>query len=265
MFLLTIVSAVIATGMALFSKWKVAAWKKRDFGTRDFKWNLLIGISAVLSFAFAHLGYFLSSNLWVSSAIGMLAFLVVLSSVTDLALMKIPSELTTLAQYTPIPFIIALWPSFDYYDHLSMIMWAVIVFVFFVLSLMRLFGFADVKLLFAFGTLLSWWAGPEYMMYALLGASALALLAMPVTSRFGYGLKKTLKDTTTWNAEEKKLEAVSRIAPEELDGLNRKQSRKKRGKKKTFLPFGPALLVSYLVMALIAASTVYVETYTWWG
>jgi prepilin signal peptidase PulO-like enzyme (type II secretory pathway) len=257
--------------MGAFAKWKVPAWQERDFGTRDFKWNLLIGISTALSLAFSHLAFFLSENSWISLCIGMLGFLVVLASVTDFALMKIPSELTTLVQYAPLPFVALLWPSFDFLDKTSMVMWAVLVFIFAVLSFMRFFGWADVKILFAFGTTLSWWVGPEYMMYALLGSSAFALLALPITNKLGYKVKKHLGDSTKWDSEEKKFVAVDRapIAEEELEGLDRKAVRevvkKKKGKKKTFLPFGPALLISFLVMALIAAGTMEVTTYTFFN
>lgn len=264
----TALSVFIAVGMGVFSKWKVSAWQKRDFGDRDFKWNLLIGISAGSSVLFSQLAFALSADPWVSLCIGMVGFLVVLSSVTDFALMKIPSELTTLVQYTPIPFIAMLWPSFDFYDKMSMVMWAGIVLVFAVLSFMRMFGWADVKIMFAFGVTLSWWMGPSFMIYGLLGAAILALAALPFAAKFGYKIKKHLGDGTKWDAEAKKMVAVDRkpVAEEELEGLGRKDSRaviaKAKGKKKTFLPFGPALLVSFLVTALIAAGTMEINTFT---
>lgn len=272
MLLFSGLSLVIALGLGAFSKWKVPAWQERDFGTRNFNWNLLIAISTALSLAVSHLAFFLSGNIWVSLCIGMLGFLTVLSSVTDFALMKIPSELTTLVQYAPIPFIALLWPSFDYIDKMSIYMWAGFTFIFAVMSFLRLFGWADVKILFAFGVTLSWWVGPEKMMYAFVGSAALALLLIPITKKFGagkeYGLKKHIGDSTKWNEEEKKLVAVDKkpIDVEELEGLDRKavraKVRKAKGKKRIFIPFGPALLLSFLVMSLIAAGTMEIYTYT---
>lgn len=265
MLLFSIISAVIAGVLAIFAKMKVPAWQARDFGDRNFKWNLLIAISTVMSIALGNLAFFLSHNVWTSASISILSFVVVLASVVDFALLKIPHEMTTVLIVASLPFIPLLWPSFDFYDQMTMMVWSGIIVMFFILCYLRMFGWADVKLLFAFGTLLSWWVEPVYMMYAFLGSSLLALAALPLTKRLGYGVKKTLKEHTKWDADEKKLVAVNSIPEDELDGLNRKQVRKKRGKKKTFLPFGPALLVSYLVMALIASATISANTYTWWG
>jgi len=262
---------VVALGMGAFAKWKVPAWQERDFGTRNINWNLLIAISSGLSLAVSHLAFFLSENIWISLCIGMLGFLTVLSSVTDFALMKIPSELTTLVQYTPIPFVALLWPSFDFYDTTAIVMWAVLTFIFAVLSFMRMFGWADVKIMFAFGVTLSWWVGPSYLIYAFMGAAIFALALMPIAGKIGmreYGLKKHISDSTKWDADEKKLVAVDKkpIDAEDLEGLDRKAVREKvkkvKGKKKTFIPFGPALLISFLVMSLIAAGTMEVNTFT---
>lgn len=271
MLLFSGLALVVALGMGAFAKWKVPAWQERDFGTRNINWNLLIAISSGLSLAVSHLAFFLSENIWISLCIGMLGFLTVLSSVTDFALMKIPSELTTLVQYTPIPFVALLWPSFDFYDTTAIVMWAVLTFIFAVLSFMRMFGWADVKIMFAFGVTLSWWVGPSYLIYAFMGAAIFALALMPIAGKIGmreYGLKKHISDSTKWDADEKKLVAVDKkpIDAEDLEGLDRKAVREKvkkvKGKKKTFIPFGPALLISFLVMSLIAAGTMEVNTFT---
>lgn len=271
MLLFSGLALLVALGMGAFAQWKVPAWQERDFGTRDFKWNLVIASATGLSLVVSFLAFFLSENIWVSLCIGALGFLTVIASVTDYALMKIPSETTTLVQYVPLPFVILLWPSFDFYDKTAIIMWAVLTFIFAGLSFLRMFGWADVKIMFAFGVTLSWWVGPTYLIYALLGAAAFALILMPIAPKIGYGsygIKKHLGDSTKWDSDEQKLVAVDKkpIDAEELDGLDRKAVRDKvtkvKGKKKTFVPFGPPLLISFLVMSLIAAGTMEINTFT---
>lgn len=263
-----LMNIAIALGLAGFAKWKVPTWKKRAFGTRDFKWNLIITISTVLSFVASTLGFYFSGNPWIGAVIGLLAFLVTLSSVIDIALFKLPSEMTTIVQWLPVPLIILFWPSFDYMDKLSMGLWGIIVFIFAVLSFLRFFGWGDVKLMFAFGTLLSWWVGPTNMLYAFFGAAVLTLLAMPITKmlKVDFSIKKTLNEQTVWNSDLSKNESIEVLPSDIPVELSETESTpEKKAKKKTFLPFGPGLLVSFLIMALWASATVSVETYTWFA
>lgn len=272
-----IASLVIALGFAALSFRKVPAWQARGYGDRTFKWNLLIGSSVVSSLATAYLAYWLSEgSLYSSLTVGVLGYLLVLSSTTDFALMKIPSEPTTLAQWIAVPAIIWLWPSLDYDDKLSLLVWFVVLTIFAALSFMRMFGWADVKLMFAFGTLLAWWVGPLNMMLAFLASAIIALLMMPVLKMLGLTVKKTTSETTVWNPDTKKLEATDR------DGLNVEEETHievtetsaaldeaddapvKKKRKRTYVPFGPALLLAFVAMGLVS-SAMGVNTHFGWG
>lgn len=273
MLIFIIASLAVAAGFATLSYLKIPAWKARGYGDRDFKWNLIILASAISSLASAYLAYFLSDgSLYTSLATGVLGYLLVLSSVTDFALMKIPSEPTTLAQWVAVPAIIWLWPSLNYEDKTSLVVWFGIVFVFAVLSYMRRFGWGDVKLMFAFGTLLAWWVGPLNMMIGFLGSSFLALLMIPVLKRMGLTVKKGTSEATVWNPETKQMESTDRESevtvdtegsvPPESEGSEDSPAPKKT-RKRTFVPFGPALLISFMGIALFASATVAPNHFGW--
>lgn len=280
MLIFTIVSLAIALVFAGLSFWKIPAWQERGYGDRNFKWKLLIGSSVLSSLATAHLAYWLSDgSLYSSLTVGVLGYLLVLSSSTDFALMKIPSEPTTLAQWIAVPAIVWLWPSLTFDDKLSLFVWFGIVFIFAVLSFLRMFGWADVKLMFAFGTLLAWWVGPLNMMMGFLASAIVALLMMPILKHFGLTVKKTTDETTVWNAETKKLETADRetgVRSEEethveeaanstliVESENATEKPAKKKRKRTYVPFGPALLLAFVAVGLFSSATGVYSHYGW--
>lgn len=277
MLIFTIAALAIAFGFAALSFWKIPAWQGRGFGDRNFNWKLVIGLSVLSSLGTSYLAYWLSGgSLYSSLTVGVLGYLLVLSSTTDLALMKIPSEPTTLAQWIAVPAIVWLWPSLDYDDKLSMVVWFGILTIFAVLSLMRRFGWADVKLMFAFGTLLAWWVGPLSMMLAFLGSAIIALLMIPVLKMLGLTIKKTTSETTVWNTETQKLEATDRDTEVDVEEethvdmtistptLEPAVTTAKKKKKHTYVPFGPALLLAFVAMGIVS-SAMGVDNHFGWG
>ncbi|MBC9707535.1 MAG: prepilin peptidase [Enterococcus sp.] len=274
MLIFSIAAFAIAFGFAGLSFWKIPAWRERGYGDRNFKWKLVIGSAVVSSLATSYLAYWLSNgSVYSSLAVGVLGYLLVLSSTTDFALMKIPSEPTTLAQFIGVPVIIWLWPSFSFDDKLSLAVWFGIVLIFAVLSFLRFFGWADVKLMFAFGTLLAWWVGPLNMMLAFLGSAIIALLMMPALKLLGLTVKKTTSESTVWNAEKKIMEAVKReeetsvdvVEPnpiEVTDGTPVEVTVKKK-RKRTYVPFGPSLLLAFVATGLIASAIGAPTSYGW--
>jgi Flp pilus assembly protein protease CpaA len=265
-----IASFVLAIGLGVFSWWRVPTWSAREFGQRNFKWKIIV----LSSFAFSLLSslglyFFVTHNLWVSLSVGLVGYVTILASVTDFGILKIPHEITTLGSCIPIPFVAIFWPSLD---QLSMIIWFVLVFVFAILSLFGFMGWADVKLLVIFGFAFSWWVGIQYMTYGLIVAVLIQIVLIPLAGPLKLGVKKKIGAKTAWNEETKRMEPIIE-EPNEDDfiGDSPKRSTQKRElqdskkKERTHLPFGPALMIAYMGIAIYASFDYAGSIFSWWG
>lgn len=270
-----IASFVLALGLGVFSWLKVPAWKQRDFGQRNFKWKTIIIASSLFSIASSvgvcliELSLWHSYSLWACLTVGLVGYITVLASVTDFALLKIPSDITGAGILVLLPFVAIFWPSLD---HLYMLVWLIFVIFFAVMSLLRFMGWADVELLAIFGLAFSGWVDILTMTYGLIVAVIIQLILTPLAGPLKLGVKKKLGERTEWNSETKKMETVIEEAVEEdFIGEHPKRSTQKRNlqnskkKERTHLPFGPALLIAYMGVAVYSVFQDAPYIYSWWG
>lgn len=264
-----IASFVLAIGLGIFSWLKVPAWKERDFGQRNFKWKTIIISSSIFSLLCSVGLYLVTYNLWVSLSVGLVGYITVLASVTDFAILKIPSDITGVGVCLPIPFVAIFWPSLDTF---SMICWLILVVVFAIMSVMRFMGWADVELLALFGLAFSGWVGIENMAYGLIAAVLIQMILIPLAGPLKLGVKKKIGVQTEWNEETKRVETVIEESSEDdFIGVYPKRSTQKKHlkeskkKERTHLPFGPALLIAYMGVAIYAAFHYVPVIYPWWA
>lgn len=270
-----IASFVLALGLGVFSWLKVPAWKERDFGQRNFKWKIIIIASSLFSIlssvgvCLIELKLWGSYSLWACLVIGLVGYITVLASVTDFALLKIPSDITGLGILLLIPFVAIFWPSLD---HQYMLIWLIFVVFFAVMSLLHFMGWADVELLAIFGLAFSGWVDILYMTYALIAAVVIQLILIPLAGPLKLGVKKKIGAKTEWNSETKQVETVvEEAAEEDFIGVHPKRSTQKRNlqnnkkKERTHLPFGPSLLIAYMGVAVYSVFQHAPYIYSWWG
>lgn len=264
-----IASFVLAIGLGVFSWLKVPAWKERDFGQRNFKWKTIIVASSLFSILSSVGVYLITYNLWASLSVGLVGYITVLASVTDFGILKIPSDITGLGICLLIPFVAIFWPSLDAF---SMIAWLVLVVIFATMSLLRFMGWADVELLAIFGLAFAGWVGIENMAYGLIAAVVIQIILIPLAGPLNLGVKKKIGARTEWNSETKQMETVvEETSEDDYIGEHPKRSTQKRNlkdsskKERTHLPFGPALLIAYMGVAVYAAFHYVPAIYPWWA
>lgn len=293
--------AALNTLLGVFSYKHVPAWNSRDFNVRGLNWNIVIPGSIASSVILSTAVYFYTNNLWVSLSIALVGFIFPLATATDLSVSKIPQDISVLAYLLPIPLILLCWPSLD---QTTVIFWAIMAFLFGALSFVGLgLGFADVRLFILFGTAFSWWMGMMNMTYALLIATVLQLLIHLIGPHINLGVKKTKEENAVYDATTRRLVAESSIVVEEthpvvtngdilpeedsdnntenvvIDTDNehkqpksksaekRAQRKAKRKAKKRFhAPYGPSLLLGYLIVAMYTAFTspVLISPFVFW-
>lgn len=264
-----IASFVLALGLGVFSWLKVPAWKERDFGQRDFKWKTTIIASSLFSILSSVGIYLVTYNLWASLSVGLVGYITVLASVTDFGILKIPSDLTGVGICVLIPFVAIFWPSLDAF---SMICWLILVVIFAIMSLMRFMGWADVELLAIFGLAFSGWVGIENMAYGLIAAVLIQMILIPLAGPLKLGIKKKIGAKTEWNKETKKMETVIEESSEDdFIGIHPKRATRKKHlresnrKERIHLPFGPALLIAYMGVAIYSAFHYVPLIEPWWA
>lgn len=260
---------LLAIGLGVFSWLKVPAWKEKSFGQRKFKWKVIIISSSVFSLICSVGIYLVTYNLWVSLSVGLVGYITILASVTDFGILKIPSEINGLGMVLFIPFVAIFWPSLDTF---SLIFWFVLVFIFAVMSYFHYIGWADIELMTIFGFTFSWWVGMENMAYGLIGAVFVQLILIPLAGPLKLGIKKKIGERTQWNEETKRVEIIVE-EPSEDDfigghlkrSIRTKNRRHSKKKPRTHLPFGPALLIAYMGVAIYSAFHYVPFVYPWWA
>lgn len=264
-----IASFVLALGLGVFSWLKVPAWKERDFGQRNFKWKTIIIASSLFSILSSVGVYLITYSLWASLSVGLVGYITVLASITDFGILKIPSDITGLGICLLVPFVAVFWPSLDTF---SLICWLVLVVIFAIMSLLHFMGWADVELLAIFGLAFAGWVGLENMAYGLIVAVVIQVILIPLAGPLKLGVKKKIGAKTEWNSETKQMDTVILESSEDdYIGELPKRSTQKRNirdsnkKERTHLPFGPALLVAYMGVAVYSAYQSAPSIFPWWG
>lgn len=269
----------MAVGMSVFGLVRLPKWKSRQFGTMTINWNKAFFASSGISFFVGTVVFLLSWNPWIAISIIPLAYMMVLGTVTDMKIMKIPDDISMLAYIIPVPIMLL---CIDGYGWFSFGVWLGVVLLFLVFAFAGAFGVADLRIMLLAGTSVAWWAGAETVLLAF-GASAFIQLAIqPMAEKFGWGVLKPRK-TINDQVEEREKAEYEALSDEEKAVLslkkadmirvkvekNKKRSRffrklqylrlrkriyKKRKRMSTlkrFVPFGPALYISFCAAAII--------------
>lgn len=270
---------IVSIGLSGFGLAKLSSWKTRDFGTLNINWTNTFLASSGISFAVGALVFMLLSNPWVAISIIPLAYMMALGTVTDMKILKIPSDISILAYLIPIPIMLL---SIDSYGWFSFAVWAGIILLFTVFAFAGAFGVADLRIMILAGTSLVWWAGIETVMLAFGMAAFIQLLIHPLAVKFDWGVVRERKNINDQVQEREKAEYEALSDEEKTDlaekkalliqarvAKNKKRSklarklrylsykrnimkkRKRYGKPRRFVPFGPALYISFCLGALV--------------
>lgn len=285
---------ILSVGLSAFAYYRLPHWKARDFGTYDFKWKTIFASSTLISFGMGAFVYYLASNPWAAISVIPLAYMAVLGSITDMKVVKIPSDISILAYWIPVPL---LFIFADGYGWLSFGIWMAIVLLFAFFAFAGAFGFADLRIMLLAGTSISWWIGAENILLAFGASAFIQLLLYPLAHAFNWGVVKerksmsylakekeeaerlaALEGSTAGTVSLEKEEVVSLSEVEtstEESQLTHKPKGKvdnflngKSSKAKRFVPFGPALYVAFCLVSLYYAKTfaLYIEPhYGWWN
>lgn len=282
----------LSIGLSAFGAYRLPKWKEREFGGYDFKWKTIFASSTLISFITGALIYSLTQSPWPAIAIIPLAYMTVLGSITDMKVVKIPSDISILAYWIPVPLLVIFADS---YGWLSFAIWMAIVLLFTFFAFAGAFGFADLRIMILAGTSISWWVGAENILLAF-GASALIqLLLHPLAHVFNWGIVKERKSISYLVKEKEEAERIASkennvhveadqqqeeaVVPDTETMPSDSNTEKPKGKvdnflngksakSRRFVPFGPALCIAFCFVGLYYARAfaVYIEPhFGWWN
>lgn len=241
---------IVNSLMAGHSLWKIKKWKERGFDARNIRWKLIIFIGFLVGNGIGILAYMGSGNMYTSATVGISGYLMVLASVIDIMLTRIPSEPARLATFLGGVFFLISVPNLIMENYLSLGFWGIILVVFAICVYFRVMGDADMLIFVAFFFLFAWWLPPTEITVALFVMLILGLLTSGLAQVFNIGVEKQIRSSMKWNPETQRMEEVL-----SKETHTRKGKRIKEGKKRKFFPFGPAILVSFTAVALYASYT----------
>lgn len=238
---------ITTTLLTLLSRSKTGEWEQRGFVNLLLPWNKTFLFAAVLNLVVTLATVLIGGTWWQGVILGILGWMLVFTSVTDFAVYKIPRETSNLASLLPI----ALAVPLTWGQSLAYISTGVWLGLLFVLALMSAFmkggiGWADMRLFFLMGTALSWWVGIDWMVYAFAASAVVQLLIFLVSKVTGWGRIKPVGSLESLSKEE------SRVFKEAQRKAKTEGTEVPKGRK--VLPFGPSILVAFLVMGMIAAA-----------
>jgi prepilin signal peptidase PulO-like enzyme (type II secretory pathway) len=245
--LVVAITPVITLTMAFFLKRHVQHWNHEDrgFHTIGTKWKRIFYYSFIGSWLLSLLAGLLSNfNLYAIALMGVLSYVLIFSSITDIIVHKAPKEV---ARYGIIASgILMATAIFDYFinrsgglvnmDALMQLplgstiweaqlwaagIWFIIPIVLLIVSRGGM-GMADIRLLILFGLNMSWWVGVMGMFIAFFVANVLQIIAFLPATKFNWGHMITMKN----------------------------------GKEKRAVPFIPALTIGFITMSLVTLSQI---------
>lgn len=250
--LVAIVLANLIMGGA--SRLWVPAWKKRGYDDRPIRWNLLIIISALIGMSVGAVAFLGSENWATSTAVSIVGYLAVFSSTVDILLLRIPSEPTKLAGLLGAILFLAALPTVGPENYMSLVFWGLVLVVFGVCSWLRYLGDGDMKIFTAFFFLLAWWMPPNDMTASMIVLVVFGFITRGLAAMFNIGVDKSVAQQTKWNPETQKMEALDTSQQAgDVHEAGRAEKRKTKSKNRKFFPFGPAILVSFLGVAIFSS------------
>lgn len=278
---------LISIGLSGYGLLRIPFWDAEDRGIKkgNFNWKKLFLLSTSISFVIGFIVYWLTMNPWAGISVIPLAYLMILGTVTDMKVLIIPRDISILCYWIPVPLLLIFADS---YGWLSFGIWMAVTGLFFVFSYAGAFGGADVRIMTLAGTSICWWVGAENILLAFGAAAFVQLFIHPLAHKFNWGVMKKRKSVTQLvkeNEEKERLEANAKGEPipepkpikpkKERKGLFWKIIKKLNnfinGESETerrFVPFGPALMISFCAVSLYYAKTfaVFIEPhYGWWN
>lgn len=241
------ITPVITLTMAFFLKRHVQHWDTEDrgFHTIGKKWRQIFYYSFIGSWLLSLFAGFLSDfNLYAIALMGVLSYVLIFSSITDILVHKAPKEV---ARYGIIASGILMALSIgDYFFNRSgglinmdaimqlplgnsiweaqlwaMGIWFLIPIILLVVSRGGM-GMADIRLMILFGLNMSWWVGVMGMFIAFLVSNILQILAFIPAKKLNWGKMITLNN----------------------------------GKEKRAVPFIPAMTISFITVSLVSLSQI---------
>jgi hypothetical protein len=238
---------VILLTIGFFLKKHVVHWEHEDRGFAPIgkKWKQIFYYSFLGGIAFSLLAAFISKfNIYAIELVGILAYVLIFSSMTDIIVHKAPKEVARYGMFATAP--IAALAIADFFFNRSgglinisaisrlplghsiaeaqlwnLGLWMIIPVVLLIVGRGGV-GMADIRLLILFGVTMSWWVGVMGMFIAFFIANVLQILAFIPANKFGWGTMITMKS----------------------------------GKQKRAVPFIPALTVAFLTVALYSLTMV---------
>lgn len=182
--------------------------------TSKFSWKKLTLLSGAYGVLLGSVSLLLWGNIFVAQSIFLVGWLLPIVCVTDFRAYKIPKGVSVITYYAALT--LMLVASVYSQSWLPLISTGIAFIVPSILAFVRGIGFGDVRLIMLFSFALPWWMGLYNWTMGLLLGAAIQLVVFLVS----YATKSGKKIKTSDNGKEKKV-----------------------------LPFGPALLVGYTVMA----------------
>lgn len=281
---------LISLGLSGYGLLRIPLWNDEERGFRkgNFQWKKIFAVSTVVSFLVGLAVFYLSQSPWAGISVIPLAYLMVLGTVTDMKVLMIPRDISALCYWIPVPLLIIFADS---YGWLSFGIWMAVVALFFVFSYAGAFGFADLRIMILAGTSISWWIGAENILLAFGASAFIQLLMYPLANKFNWGIVKVRKSITqsVKDNEEKENQEVPNPEEHTSEPVEEAPQKKPKGligwfislfkklnnfingqskKEKRFVPFGPALMISFCAVSLYYAKTfaVFIEPhYGWWN
>lgn len=274
---------LVSLGMSVYAKNKLAGWKTRQFGDHSFQWNKIFTASSITSFVVSGIVFAITQSPWAAIAIAPLAYMLVLGSVTDFKISKIPMDISVLAYLIPIPLLLIFADSYGWF---SFLVWTGVILLFLVFAYLGMFGLADLRIMILAGTSLSWWVGVENLAMAFGFSAIIQLIVHAFAAKMNLG---TMKHRTGVKFELVKVEPVgdtieveasdnnkdsdmnliendetivnSETIVDNVDDANsvigestmedKANANPKKKKNKRFVPFGPALYLSFTLLSIV--------------
>lgn len=248
----------LAVAVMFFATMKnITAWEARGYDARKIAWKKTAIISALVGYAMGAGSFLLGSdsNALVSTTLAFGGYLMVFASTTDIMLLKIPSETTTVATIAGSLLFLYSLPNLVPENYMSIAFWAIFIVTMKIFTFIRWLGDGDDKIIVAFFFLYSWWMPPTDFSLGIIVITILGLLTSFVAKFFNLGVKKKVSETSKWNPETGKMEA----APLEVHEVEK--DTKKKSKEKNFFPFGPAILIGFSLTALYSSFASYLPPF----
>lgn len=212
--LLTIISLTLIATLMFFVGNKLKPEWFHEINTK-ITWRQITIASSIFGLLFAFIAALLGKTIEAQISLLVFTWLFPIVCLTDFKAYKIPRGVSKMVYW--FGFCLAGSVAVYYQNLTTLLFVGLMLIIPFTLMFVNGIGFGDIRLLIGTASLFSWWIGVSAYNYALIGASLLQLLLFIATVKTSHG-KYT----------------------EPVEGKKRKR----------MLPFGPALMLGFIISAL---------------